>query len=45
MGLRTAEQFRSSLRDGRVVYYKGQRVEDVTAHPVIRIGVDSSAVD
>ena len=45
MGLRTADQFRDSLRDGRIVYYKGQRVEDVTKHPVLKIGVDSSAVD
>jgi len=45
MALRTPEQFRNSLKDGRVVYYKGRRVEDVTAHPVLKIGVDSSAVD
>ncbi|MGH9786817.1 MAG: 4-hydroxyphenylacetate 3-hydroxylase N-terminal domain-containing protein, partial [Terriglobia bacterium] len=45
MGLRTPEQFRTSLRDGRVVYYKGKRVEDVTTHPVLKIGVNSSAVD
>src|SRR3990172_7520406 len=45
MGLRTPEQFRNSLKDGRRVYYKGKRVEDVTAHPVLKIGVDSSAVD
>ena len=45
MGLRTPEQFRESLRDGRVVFFKGRRVEDVTTHPVLKIGVDSSAVD
>ncbi len=45
MGLRTPDEFRNSLKDGRVVYYKGERVEDVTAHPVLKIGVDSSAVD
>ena len=45
MGLRTPEQFRSSLRDGRTVYYKGKRVDDVTTHPVLKVGVDSSAVD
>ena len=45
MGVRTPAQFRASLRDGRVVYYKGKRVEDVSAHPVLKIGVDSSAVD
>jgi 4-hydroxybutyryl-CoA dehydratase / vinylacetyl-CoA-Delta-isomerase len=45
MALRKPDQFRDSLRDGRVVYYKGERVTDVTAHPVLKIGVDSSAVD
>src|SRR3972149_5542423 len=45
MGLRTPEQFRKSLRDGRIVFFKGRRVEDVTTHPVLKIGVDSSAVD
>ena len=45
MGLRTPEQFRNSLKDGRIVYYKGKRVEDVPTHPVLKIGVDSSAVD
>ena len=45
MGLRTPEQFRNSLKDGRVVYYKGQRVEDVTTHPVLKRGVESSAVE
>ena len=45
MALRTPDEFRNSLKDGRVVYYKGERVEDVTVHPVLKIGVDSSAVD
>lgn len=45
MGLRTADEFRQSLRDGRIVYFRGERVEDVTAHPVLRIGVESAAVD
>ena len=33
--LRTAEAFLQSLRDGREVYYRGRRVDDVTAHPVL----------
>ncbi len=32
MALRTAEQYLAALRDDRVVYYKGERVADVTAH-------------
>lgn len=35
MGLRTAEQYLDSLRDGREVYYDGKRVDDVVEHPVL----------
>ena len=45
MGLRTADQYRSSLRDGRQVYCKGELVEDVTTHPDIGIAVDHAALD
>src|SRR4030095_11043528 len=37
MALRTAEQYLASLRDDRVVYYAGERVVDVTQHPVLRL--------
>lgn len=30
------EEFLASLRDGREVYYAGERVEDVTTHPAFR---------
>src|SRR5208282_4489253 len=45
MGLRTAEQYKSSLRDGRAVFFRGERVADVTAHPVIGIAVEHAALD
>src|SRR6266571_6126455 len=45
MGLRTVEQYKTSLRDGRVVYFRGQRVEDVTKHPVIGVAVNHAAID
>src|SRR5437667_810267 len=45
MPLRTVEQYKSSLRDGRVVYFRGKRVEDVTTHPVIGIAVNHAAID
>lgn len=35
MGLRTADEYLESLRDGREVYYDGERVPDVVAHPVL----------
>ena len=30
--LKTGEEYVKSLQDGREVYYKGERVEDVTTH-------------
>ena len=38
--LRTGEQFRESLRDGRAVWMSGERVEDVTTEPALAAGVD-----
>ena len=34
-----------SLRDGRTVYFRGQRVADVTTHPVISVAVNHAAID
>ena len=45
MPLRTAEQYIASLRDGRTVYFRGQRVADVTTHPVIGVAVGHAAID
>ena len=45
MPLRSVEQYRASLRDGRSVYFKGRRVEDVTVHPVIGVAVDHASID
>lgn len=45
MPLRTPEAYIASLRDDRVVYYRGERVADVTEHPVIRIAVEHAAID
>jgi 4-hydroxybutyryl-CoA dehydratase/vinylacetyl-CoA-Delta-isomerase len=45
MGLMTPQQFKDSLNDGRVVYYKGERVENVTTHPDLKVCVDLMAID
>ncbi|MCL5045056.1 MAG: gamma-aminobutyrate dehydratase [Deltaproteobacteria bacterium] len=45
MGLRSAEQYKQSLRDGRAVFFRGERVPDVTAHPVIGLAVEHAALD
>ena len=43
--LRTPEQYRESLRDGRRVFYRAEAVPDVTEHPVFRFAVDHAALD
>ncbi len=43
--LRTPEQYLESLRDGRCVYYRGERVRDVTAHPELSVGARHCAMD
>lgn len=45
MAVKSPEQYRASLRDGRVVYCLGEMVEDVNVHPVMRIAVDCCAMD
>ena len=45
MALRTPEQYRASLRDGRAVFFRGKAVEDVTTHPVIGVAVDHACID
>ena len=45
MSLRSVEQYISSLRDGRRVYFRGERVADVTTHPVIGVAVRHAAID
>ncbi len=45
MPLRTADQYIASLRDNRRVFFRGQRVADVTTHPVIGVAVRHAATD
>src|ERR1700692_407979 len=45
MALRTVEQFLSGLRDGREVYYRGQRVPVVTEHPEMGVAARHAAID
>ena len=45
MAIRTAQQYVESLRDDRVVYFMGQRVKDVTQHPILRICANWMAMD
>ncbi|MDA8345582.1 MAG: hypothetical protein M0Z66_08865 [Thermaerobacter sp.] len=45
MGLRTPDEYRESLRDGRRVMFRGEWVADVTQHPVLRKAIDHAAID
>lgn len=45
MPLRSVEEYVESLRDDRVVYFRGQRVPDVTRHPVISVAVHHASID
>ena len=45
MGLRTAQEYKESLRDGRVVYLCGERVEDVNTPPMLKTCIETSALD
>ncbi len=45
MALRTADEYRESLRDGRSVYILGEKVEDVTSHRLLKTAVETVAQD
>lgn len=45
MGLRTPQQFLDGLRDGREVYYRGERVPAVPDHPELGVAARHAAID
>ena len=45
MGLRTPAEYVESLRDDREIWYRGERVDDVTTHPVIGKAVRHAVID
>jgi len=45
MALISPEQYRESLNDGRIVFYKGERVENVATHPDLSVCADLMAID
>jgi aromatic ring hydroxylase len=42
--MRTSNEYLDSLRDGRSVYYRGKRVDDVTRHEILRIPVKHASM-
>ncbi len=45
MALKTPEQYVESLRDGRVTYWDGERIADITRHPRYRVPIALVAKD
>ena len=45
MALKTPKEYVESLRDGREVWFRGERVDDVTTHPVMRIATSHASID
>ncbi|MBV8577198.1 MAG: 4-hydroxyphenylacetate 3-hydroxylase family protein [Acetobacteraceae bacterium] len=41
--IRTGEEYKASIRDGRAVYMNGERIKDVTSHPAFKPLVDIRA--
>lgn len=42
--LRNEEQYLKSLKDGRVVFYRGEKVEDVTTHKVLKAAANQASL-
>jgi len=45
MSLISPQEYKDSLNDGRVVYYKGEKVENVATHPDLGVCADLAAID
>ena len=41
--IRSGDEYRASIRDGREVWMNGERITDVTAHPAFKPLVDARA--
>lgn len=41
--MRTGDQYRESLRDGRATYFEGERIDDLPSHPLLGQTVDFTA--
>ena len=45
MGLKTAAEYRASLNDGRVIYWGGEKITDVTSHPRFQVPLEVACSD
>jgi aromatic ring hydroxylase len=44
MALKTVEKYLESINDGRIVYYRGKRVDNVVTHPVLKGSVKHASL-
>ncbi len=45
MALKTPQEYIDSLRDGRVTYWDGERIDDITTHPRFQVPIALTARD
>ena len=45
MGLKTPQQYVESLRDGRVTYWGGENIADITKNPRFKVPIALTAAD
>jgi 4-hydroxybutyryl-CoA dehydratase/vinylacetyl-CoA-Delta-isomerase len=45
MAIKTPEQYRQSLNDGREVYFDGKKIKDLESEPVLKAGIELCAMD
>ena len=45
MGLKTPQDYVQSLRDGRVTYWDGEDIADITTHPRFKVPIAITAAD
>jgi aromatic ring hydroxylase len=45
MALRTADDYRASVADGRTLWYQGRRIQDLRDEPDLVIALDHAAID
>lgn len=45
MAMRTADEYRASIRDGRTIWYRGEKVADQQAVPELRAAIEHGARD
>jgi 4-hydroxybutyryl-CoA dehydratase / vinylacetyl-CoA-Delta-isomerase len=45
MGLKTADEYRASLNDGRVIFWGGEKITDITSHPRFRVPIEVACSD